>query len=133
VAEHQAYGFSFSDPAQRVDLVEEQLQVITGLWTQSPFTHRGSAYRLEQAEFTPKPVQQPRPTIIVGGRTTSRRLLRLAARYADEYVIGSPSPEQCRLVRAKLDRACEAIGRDPAAVRLSAFVALCVGRTQLEI
>ena len=52
--------------------------------------------RCTTASFTPKPVQQPRPTIIVGGRTTSRRLPRLAARYADEFVIGQPTPDEAR-------------------------------------
>src|SRR5712692_6827534 len=131
--EHHAYGFDFPAPGQRVDLVEEQLQVITGLWSQDPFSHDGRAYHLQEAHFTPRPVQQPRPTIIVGGRSTSERLPKLAAKYADEYVIGSPSLEDCRQARQKLDRACEKNGRDPAAVRLSAFVAICVGRTQADI
>jgi alkanesulfonate monooxygenase SsuD/methylene tetrahydromethanopterin reductase-like flavin-dependent oxidoreductase (luciferase family) len=131
--EHQAYGFDFGAPAERVNLVEEQLQVINGLWSQSPFTHHGRAYQLEQAEFTPKPVQQPRPTIIVGGRTTSQRLAKLAARYADEFVIGQPTPEDCRAVRARLDQACETYGRDPASVRLSAFLPLCVGETRADV
>jgi probable F420-dependent oxidoreductase len=131
--EHAAYGFDFPSPGRRVDLVEEQLQVISGLWSTDPFSHDGRAYHLREAHFTPKPVQQPRPTIIVGGRSTSERLPKLAATYADEYVIGSPSVEDCRAAREKLDRACEKNGRDPAEVRLSAFLAICVGTTQTDI
>jgi alkanesulfonate monooxygenase SsuD/methylene tetrahydromethanopterin reductase-like flavin-dependent oxidoreductase (luciferase family) len=125
--EHQAYGFDFPPPPRRVDLVEEQLQVITGLWSQDPFSHTGRAYQLADCHFTPKPIQQPRPTIIVGGSSTAERLPKLAARYADEYVINSPSLEQCHAARAKLDRECERISRDPRTLRLSAFVAICVG------
>ncbi len=131
--EHQAFGFEFPAPARRVDLVEEQLQVITGLWSQDPFSHDGRAYQLKEAHFTPRGVQKPRPTIIVGGRSTSERLPRLAAKYADEYVIGSPSLEDCRQARQKLDRACAKNGRDPSEVRLSAFLAICVGRTRADI
>jgi alkanesulfonate monooxygenase SsuD/methylene tetrahydromethanopterin reductase-like flavin-dependent oxidoreductase (luciferase family) len=131
--EHQAFGFDFPAPARRVDLVEEQLQVINGLWREDPFSHDGQAYHLKDAHFTPKPVQQPRPTIIVGGRSTSERLPRLAAKYADEFVIGSPSLEDCRNTRHKLDRACEKNRRDPSEVRLAAFVAICVGQTQADI
>jgi alkanesulfonate monooxygenase SsuD/methylene tetrahydromethanopterin reductase-like flavin-dependent oxidoreductase (luciferase family) len=131
--EHKAYGFDFGAPAERVNLVEEQLQVINGLWSQPSFTHHGRAYHLEGAEFTPKPVQQPRPTIIVGGRTTSQRLAKLAGRYADEFVIGQPTAEDCRAVRARLDAACASYNRDPASVRLSAFVPFCVGQTQAEV
>src|SRR4030081_244701 len=44
--EHRAFGFASPAPARRVDLVEEQLQVITGLWSQDPFSHSGPAYQL---------------------------------------------------------------------------------------
>jgi alkanesulfonate monooxygenase SsuD/methylene tetrahydromethanopterin reductase-like flavin-dependent oxidoreductase (luciferase family) len=131
--EHHAYGFNFPPPARRVDLVEEQLQVIGGLWSHDSFSHDGAAYHLIDAQFTPKPVQQPRPTILVGGRSTSERLPRLAAKYADEYVITSPSPEQCAQARDKLDRACKQNGRDPSSLRLSAMIPICVGKTQQDI
>jgi alkanesulfonate monooxygenase SsuD/methylene tetrahydromethanopterin reductase-like flavin-dependent oxidoreductase (luciferase family) len=131
--EHIAFGFAFPPAARRVDLVEEQLQVITGLWSQNPFSYAGRAYQLREARFTPQPVQWPRPTVIVGGSSTAERLPKLAARYADEYVINSPSVEQCRQARARLDRACEANGRDPSTLRLSAFLAMCVGENQREI
>ena len=91
-SEHSMFGFSFPAPARRVDLVQEQLEVINGLWSTDPFTYTGQHYQVQAAHFTPKPVQQPRPTIIVGGRTTSQRLPRLAGRYADEFVIGQPHP-----------------------------------------
>ncbi|HEV7663096.1 MAG TPA: LLM class flavin-dependent oxidoreductase [Chloroflexota bacterium] len=131
--EHQAFGFEFPEPPRRVDLVEEQLQIINGLWHADPFSHAGRAYHLRDAHFTPRPVQQPRPPIIVGGRTTSERLPRLAARYADEYVIGQPTPDDCHIVRARLDRACEAAGRDPAAIKMSAFVPFCVAESRSQV
>jgi alkanesulfonate monooxygenase SsuD/methylene tetrahydromethanopterin reductase-like flavin-dependent oxidoreductase (luciferase family) len=131
--EHRAFGFEFPPPARRVDLVEEQLQVITGLWTHDPFTHSGAAYQLQDAHFTPKPVQQPHPPILVGGSASAVRLPKLAARYADEYVINSPSLDQCRSARQALDRACSANGRDPASIRLSAFVAISVGKAPSDV
>jgi alkanesulfonate monooxygenase SsuD/methylene tetrahydromethanopterin reductase-like flavin-dependent oxidoreductase (luciferase family) len=121
--EHAAFGFDFPEPKERVDLVEEQLQVITGLWSQDPFTHHGRHYHLEQARFTPKPVQQPRPTLIVGGSARAERLPRLAGRYADEYVITLPSVEQCQAIRARL----------PEHVRLSVFTPICVGDTEQQV
>src|SRR5205823_4389951 len=128
------YGLTFPEPKARVDLLEEQLAVITGLLqTQGPFSHAGANYTLQDCYFTPTPVQQPRPTIIVGGSSTAVRLPRLAARYADEYVINSPSLDQCRAARERLDRDCERAGRDPHAVRLAAFVAICVGQTPADV
>jgi alkanesulfonate monooxygenase SsuD/methylene tetrahydromethanopterin reductase-like flavin-dependent oxidoreductase (luciferase family) len=132
-AEHQAFGFAYPEGARRVDLVEEQLEVITGLWSQDPFSHAGAAYTLHEAHFTPKPVQQPRPTIIVGGRTTSRRLARLAGRYADEFVIGQPTPDEARYTRERLDKACLSAGRDPEAVRLSVFAPMAIGRSPEDV
>jgi alkanesulfonate monooxygenase SsuD/methylene tetrahydromethanopterin reductase-like flavin-dependent oxidoreductase (luciferase family) len=131
--EHEAFGFSFPPAPRRVDLVEEQLEIVNGLWSQDPFTYTGQAYHLQEAHFTPKPVQQPRPTIIVGGSASATRLPKLAARFGDEYVITNPSDEQCRAVRALLDRECERLGRDPASLRLSVFVAICVAQTADDV
>ena len=131
--EHAAYGFPFPAPARRADLLQEQLQVITGLWSQDPFSHAGAAYTLHEASFTPKPVQQPRPTIIVGGRTTSQRLPKLAARYGDEFVIGQPTPDEARHVRSLLDAACQTNKRDPRSVALSAFVPIAVGTRSADV
>jgi alkanesulfonate monooxygenase SsuD/methylene tetrahydromethanopterin reductase-like flavin-dependent oxidoreductase (luciferase family) len=121
-AEHAAYGLPFPAAKERVDLLEEQLQVIAGLWTQEPFSHEGAAYRLEECRFTPKPVQRPHPPVIVGGRPASRRLPRLAARYAQEYVVSLPTPEECRQVAQLLDGACA----------LSVFTYLCVAEREDE-
>jgi alkanesulfonate monooxygenase SsuD/methylene tetrahydromethanopterin reductase-like flavin-dependent oxidoreductase (luciferase family) len=131
-AEHAAYGFAFPEPARRVDILEEQLQIVTGLLTsEGPFSHAGRHYTLEAAAFTPKPARKV--PIIVGGSSTATRLPKLAARYADEYVINSPSLDQCRAARHRLDAACAQVGRDPSTVKLSAFLAICLGNTQADL
>jgi len=133
-AEHAAYGFDFPPGPARVDLLEEQLQVITGLWAHDPFSHAGPRYRLEGCHFSPRPVQRPRPPLLLGGGgPASTRLPRLAARYADEYVLGLATPEQCRAVRERLDRACDRAGRDPASLSLALFAGVCVGETEQEV
>lgn len=131
-SEHSAYGFPFDEPAKRVDIMEEQLQVISGLWKNDPFSHRGEHYQLVDCHFTPKPVQQPHPPILIGGRPTSVRLVRLAAEYAAEFVIALATPAQCREVRDRLDRACEKADRDPSTLSLAVFAGLCVAGTQDE-
>lgn len=132
-AEHAAHGFPFASGPARVDLLEEQLQVITGLWSEDPFSHAGREYHLEGCHFTPHPVQQPRPPILVGGTSTATRLPRLAARYADEYVLGMGTPAQCRETRERLDRHCETYGRDPSAVSLALFGGVCVAETERDV
>jgi len=132
-AEHAAHGFPFPPGPARVDLLEEQLQVITGLWSHDPFSHAGTHYQLEECHFTPQPIQRPRLPLLIGGTATATRLPRLAARYADEYVLGMGTPAQCRAVRDRLDRDCTAAGRDPRAVSLALFAGVCVGETEGEV
>ena len=85
-AEHLAYGIPFPPLRTRFDVLEEQLEVITGLWS----TPRGGRFDFAGAHVTvtdspalPKPVQQPHPPIVVGGGGP-KRTPRLAATYADE-------------------------------------------------
>jgi alkanesulfonate monooxygenase SsuD/methylene tetrahydromethanopterin reductase-like flavin-dependent oxidoreductase (luciferase family) len=130
--EHKAYGFPFPAGPRRVDLLEEQLQIITGLFAQDPFSFSGAHYQIDNCHFTPRPVQERLP-IIVGGDAGATRLPRLAARYADEYVIGRGTTALCRDVRDRLDRDCERAGREPSAVSLALFAGLCVAETEAEV
>lgn len=132
-SEHAAYGFPFGAPAERVDVMEEQLQIIKGLWTEDPFSFTGTHYQLQNCHFTPTPVQRPHLPILIGGRPTSVRLVRLAAEHAQEFVIALATPPQCREVRDRLDRACDKIGRDPATLSLAVFAGLCVAGTDQEV
>ena len=132
-AEHAAYGFDFPEGPRRVDLLEEQLRVIKGLWTQDPFSHAGQHYQLREARFTPRPVQRPHPPILIGGMATAKRLPRLAARHANEYVIGMATPAACREIRERLDRDCERAGRDPQELSLALFAGFCVAETEPEV
>lgn len=119
--EHTAYGLPF--PPKRFDLLEEQLEVITGLWS-TPVGERydfaGEHYALAGAPALPKPVQQRVPVII--GGAGPRRTPQLAARFATEFNLGFRSEDE--IVRAfdGVRRACEEEGRDPAT--LSTSVAL---------
>ncbi|WP_353816256.1 LLM class F420-dependent oxidoreductase [Agromyces sp. SYSU T00266] len=117
-AEHAAYGIPF--PGRRFDLLEEQLQVVTGLW-ETPagerFSFAGEHYELLEAPALPKPVQSPLPIIMGGGGPT--RLPALAARYATEFNRGFSDEDEIAASFARVRAACEAIGRDPEAMRLS--------------
>ena len=85
--EHDAYGIPFPSLGERFERLSEQLAIVTGLW-ETPagerFTYEGTHYRLVDSPALPKPVQAPRPPVIVGGWGKTRTP-RLAARYADEF------------------------------------------------
>jgi F420-dependent oxidoreductase-like protein len=131
-AEHTAYGIPFPDLGERFDRLEEQLAVITGLWSTpegETFAFNGEHYRLANAPALPKPVQRPGPPVIVGGGGKVRTP-RLAARFAAEFNHMFPKPADIAPVRAGVAAACEAFGRDPSTLVFSAAQVACVGEDE---
>jgi F420-dependent oxidoreductase-like protein len=118
--EHRAYGIPFPDAGERFDRFEEQLEVITGLWATSvgaTFNHHGRYYPIIESPALPKPLQHPVP-IIIGGKG-AKRTPSLAARFATEF--NAP---------ARVQAACDALGRLPSTLVYSAAVIMCIGETE---
>ncbi|MEI5584611.1 MULTISPECIES: LLM class F420-dependent oxidoreductase [unclassified Agromyces] len=116
--EHRAYGIPFPD--RRFGLLEEQLEVVTGLWSTpvgEAFSFSGRHYELDAAPALPKPVQSPVPVIVGGGGPS--RTPAIAARFATEYNRGFVSEDEIAAAFARVRAACEDAGRDPATLRLS--------------
>ena len=132
-AEHRAYGIPFPPVGERFDRLEEQLAIVTGLWATPPggrFSHHGENYRLTGAPALPRPVQRPRPPIIVGGRGP-KRTPRLAARYADEFNLPFRNVSETAEAFERVVEAQERIGRGRdgrAPLVLSAGVVVAIGR-----
>jgi F420-dependent oxidoreductase-like protein len=130
--EHDAHGFPFLDGRQRFELFAEQVEVAVRSWTEDRFDHEGPAYRLRDQQALPRPLQQPHPPLVLGG-TVKRRFAALAARYATEVnTLGAPD-EELRERKAKLDRACEEAGRDPATLGFSVMTACFMGETEADV
>ena len=128
--EHRAYGFPFPDTSTRVAMFAEQLEIVHRLWTEERVDFRGAHYSLEDAPAQPKPVQQPRPPIIVGGSGAHGTALP-AARFADEYNTPFASPDEFARVRTKVKRAAESIGRT-GELRYSLMTGCLIGETYDE-
>ncbi len=114
-AEHEAYGVPFPGLGERFDRLTEQLEIITGLWGTLPgerFSYRGTHYAIANSPALPKPVQQPHPPLILGGKA-GPRAAALAARWADEYNTAMATVEECRERRERIAAACREIGREP--------------------
>lgn len=127
--EHTAYGIPFPPLGERFDRLEEQLQIVTGLWAaDGPYTFRGRHYTLVDAPALPKPVQRPLPVIVGGGGP--RRTPRLAATFADEFNLPFASVDG---TRAQFDRVREACAQTGRTLVLSAAQVLCVGRDDAEV
>jgi F420-dependent oxidoreductase-like protein len=133
--EHHAYAIPFPPLGERFERLEDQLAILTGLWSTpvgETFSHKGHHHSVVDSPGLPKPIQSPVP-IIIGG-SGKVRTPRLAARYAAEFNHMFPSSvdaigPQAHLVMA----ACEKIDRDPATMRFSAAQVACIGETEAEI
>jgi alkanesulfonate monooxygenase SsuD/methylene tetrahydromethanopterin reductase-like flavin-dependent oxidoreductase (luciferase family) len=112
--EHEAFGFPFPELRERMVELERQLRHVRGQW----------------AELSPRPVQDPRPPLIVGG-TAGPRSCRLGARYADEYNTVFASVEDCAERKERVDAACRAEGRRP--ILFSLMTGCVVGRDRAEV
>jgi alkanesulfonate monooxygenase SsuD/methylene tetrahydromethanopterin reductase-like flavin-dependent oxidoreductase (luciferase family) len=114
--EHDTYGFPFPSVRERLDELERQLAEINRQWSDAD-------------DVEPKPLQKPRPPIIIGGRAKPRTV-RAAVRFADEYNTVFPTVEEAReRRRAVMDAAREA-GRAP--LRFSMMIGCIVGRDEAE-
>ena len=130
VREHAAYGFPFPELAERLELLEEQVEIVVRQWTEEVVDLDGRHYLLEGLRAVPKPVQSPRPPLILGG-AAKPRTARLAARFADEYNTSFPTLEQVRERRARVVRACEEAEREP--LVFSVMTGCVVGSDRAEL
>jgi F420-dependent oxidoreductase-like protein len=132
--EHRAYGIPFPPTGERFDRLEEQLQIVTGLWatpTGQTFSFEGRHYSLSDSPALPKPRQTPPPIIVGGGGPV--RTPRLAARFATEFNAPFLSVEDAAAQYGHVRAACAQAGRDPESLRLSAAVVVCCGATEAEV
>jgi F420-dependent oxidoreductase-like protein len=133
--EHAAYGIPFPSTKERFDRLEEQLAIITGLWETpagKPFSYQGSYYEVVDSPGLPKPVQAPRPPVIVGGHGF-RRTPALAARFADEFNIAFSPADEVAAQFGRVRDACTAAGRDPSALVYSAGQVICCGTDDASV
>ena len=116
--EYPAYGLPYLGFVDAVGSLAEACTVIRRMWTDDePFDYDGTYHQLASAFCNPKPVQQPHPPILIGGRTTAT--LRVVAEHADLWNIPGSNLADAVQRSARLDRLCAEIGRDPASITRS--------------
>jgi F420-dependent oxidoreductase-like protein len=133
--EHAAYGIPFPPLKERFDRMEEQLAIITGLWStpaDATFSYDGAYYQVSESPALPKPVQRPKIPVIIGGGGP-RRTPALAAKYADEFNAAFRTVEDTATVFGRVRDACAEAGRDPASITLSAAHLACCGKDEAEL
>ncbi len=114
--EFEALGVSFKD---RGRITDEQLQMLSSLWTEEHISYNGQFYRFQDLAFYPKPVQQPRIPIWVGGEGSAAQ--RRTAKYGDAWFpyYVTITPAELRAGYENTLRLAAEAGRDPAQVKLA--------------
>lgn len=112
-AEHDEFGFDLPPMKQRMELLTRQLRDIARCWD----------------EYGPRPIQQPRPHVILGGQA-KQRSAGLAALYADEYNLIFRDTQGVRAGAAAIARACAEAGREP--LPISMMLGFAIGATEAE-
>jgi F420-dependent oxidoreductase-like protein len=131
-AEHEAYGFDFPSTGKRFEILTEQIEIIVRQWSEGSFNFSGKHYRLRNSEALPKPIQTPRPNLIVGG-AGNKQSAALAAKWADEYNTVFPTVDEAAQRRAHVAKAWEAADRDPSTLVFSIMTGCIVGADDAEV
>jgi F420-dependent oxidoreductase-like protein len=119
--EFEAYGFAFPSTRDRLRRLSDSLEIITRMFAPGRATYTGDHASVAEAINEPKPLQQPRPRIMVGGN--GREVTwRLAARFADELNLDATPPEELPEALSVVAARCEEIGRDPASLPVSVHI-----------
>ncbi len=127
--EHTASAILFPSLTYRFDHMEEQLAIITGLWSHEGgegYSFDGAHYQVVNSPALPKPTQRPHPPVIVGGGGPNRTP-RLAATYADEFNTPFLQPADAKAQFQRVREACERRGRDPEELTYSSALVVCCG------
>ena len=133
-AEHEAYGIPFPKLGERFDRLEEQLDIITGMWATpvgETYDNPGGHYPVVNSPALPKPHAGPPPIIIGGGGP--KRTPALAAKFAAEFNTPFVSREFFTQQRGRVRAACETIDRDPNDLVYSAALIVCCGANEAEV
>jgi probable F420-dependent oxidoreductase len=131
--EYKAFGYRFGSVGERFALLEDTLGYLGALFDGEPASFDGERFRMRDAFNHPRPVQEPRPPLIVGGKG-GPRLLSIAARYADAWnAVWRWTPKAYRERAEAARRACERVGRDASTLRLSLGLFTVVGEDEADV
>jgi F420-dependent oxidoreductase-like protein len=133
--EHAQLGIPFPDIGERFDMLEEQMAIIHGVWSEADgWSYDGRHWQVRGARRHGEIARGGRrhPHIIFGGKGNAR-LARLVARYGDEFNLNSASPDAATQAYARVRAACQAEGRDPDEVVYSAMTGVLVAETETDL
>jgi F420-dependent oxidoreductase-like protein len=137
-AEHAQLGIPFPSIAERYEMLEEQLAILHGLWTQGDgWAFEGRHWQVRGSKRHGPTRSGPNgerrhPHLILGGEGKAR-MARLVAEYGDEINISSATPERVSAAYERVREACRQISRDPDEIVYSAMTGVLVAETEAEL
>jgi F420-dependent oxidoreductase-like protein len=129
--EYRGYGYEFPRPKDRIGMLNETVEIVRSMWTDTDTTYDGRYYTLQRANCDPKPLQQPHPPIWIGGGG-EQLTLRVVARHADCSNFGGKPHEWAHKAEV-LAAHCAEIGRDYDSIRKTWSPEVCVRDTEDEL
>ncbi len=129
--EYVGYGYEFPEAKVRIGMLRETVEIVTSMWSLPETTYDGRYYTLRRANCDPKPLQQPRPPVWIGGGG-EQLTLRVVARHADCSNFGG-KPEEWAHKRDVLREHCRAVGRDADEIRMTWSPEVFVRETEAEV
>ena len=128
--EHEGLGVDFPPVPERMDRLEEAVQICRLMFTEERPSFEGRYYRIKEARNIPRPIQQGGPRIMIGG-SGPKRTLRAVAKYADiSNVFGGP--DTLRKNVEILHNHCADVGRDPSEIQVTRLGSLFLARSADE-
>ena len=129
--EYKGYGFEFPKPKDRIGMLNESVEIVRSMWTQTETNYDGKYYRLSRANCDPKPLQSPHPPIWIGGGG-EQLTLRVVAKYADYSNFGG-QPDEWARKREILKGHCKAVGRDEETIGKTWSPEVFIRSTEAEV
>jgi F420-dependent oxidoreductase-like protein len=120
--EHRALGVPFPPISQRFEMLEEAIQICEQMWSDNDGPYEGAHYQLAETLCRPRPIQSPRPPILIGG-TGEQKTLRLVAQYADACNLFDLGFDELKRKLEILDDHCRTVGRDPGSIERTSISA----------
>jgi F420-dependent oxidoreductase-like protein len=113
--EHEAYGLPFPPLGERMQRLEETIEILLAMWRDERASFAGRHFKIEGAVNGPKPIQKPHPPLLIGG-SGAKVTLRLTAQYAQLHNLGAGDVTECAKVLDLLRGHCERLGTDYRAI-----------------
>lgn len=130
--EYKAYGIEFPSIKDRMDQLEESIQIILKLWSEAKVSFEGKHYSIKDAFSSPKPMQKPRPPIFIGG-SGKQRIMKMVAKYGDYLNLPFTAANEIEGVLDALKQHCQDLGRDYDSIGKSYFMQVYIGETQEDV